>query len=249
MDRIRLAHVSKKYWRFQGARLLVDWARGKRDWSESWFWSLREVNLTVSKPGTSIGIIGSNGSGKTTLLRIIAGVTAPTSGTVAVHGRVASVLELFAGMQPDLTGRENLYLNGIMLGMRRHEIQRKFDSIVHSSGIGEFLDMPFKHYSLGMQMRLGFSLSTHVEAAIFLVDEAWSIGDAEFQARSFQRLRELTASGATLVLVSHDPLVLLQLTQQTFWLDKGQIRLSGPTEEVLNAYLRQVPPAPKDLSP
>lgn len=241
MDRIRLAGVSKRYSRLAGPKLVSSWIFDPTFSGRSWFWSLRNVDLQMARPGTSLGIVGSNGSGKTTLLRIIAGVTNPTTGTVIVHGRVVSMLELFAGMQPELTGRENVFLNGIVLGMRRHEIQRKLDSIVDFSGLGEFLDMPFKHYSLGMQMRLGFSLSTHVEASIFLVDEAWGIGDADFQTKSFQRLRELTRKGITLILVSHDASVLRQLTEETLWLHKGEVQAFGPTEKVINSYLQQHP--------
>jgi len=241
MDRIRLAGVSKRYFRLGGSKLLARWLFRRSSRGQDWFWSLRDVDLHIPRPGTSLGIIGTNGSGKTTLLRIIAGVTLPTAGTVTVHGRVVSMLELFAGMQPDLTGRENLFLNGILLGMRRREILHKLDSIVEFAGIGEFLDMPFKHYSLGMQMRLGFGLSTHVEASIFLVDEAWGIGDSDFQAKSFRRLRELKRQGVTLILVSHDPEILRQLADETLWLHKGETRAFGPTEKILSSYLQQHP--------
>jgi ABC-type polysaccharide/polyol phosphate transport system ATPase subunit len=241
MDRIRLEGVGKRYFRLGGSKLLAGWLFRRSSRSHDWFWSVRDVNLHIPRPGASLGIIGANGSGKTTLLRIIAGVTRPTSGTVTIHGQVVSMLELFAGMQPELTGRENIFLNGILLGMRRREIQRKLDSIVEFAGIGEFLDMPFKHYSLGMQMRLGFSLSTHVEASIFLVDEAWGIGDAEFQSKISRRLKELAANGATLLLVSHDLEILRQLADETLWLHKGETRAFGPTEEVLSSYLQQRP--------
>ena len=241
MDRIRLEGVSKHYFRLGGSQWLTGWLFRRSSRKQDWFWSLRNINLHVSRPGTSLGIVGSNGSGKTTLLRILAGVTFPTCGTVTVHGRVVSMLELFAGMQPDLTGRENLFLNGILLGMRRHEIRSKLDSIVEFAGIGEFLDMPLKHYSLGMQMRLGFGLSTHVDASIFLVDEAWGIGDSDFQAKSFRRLKELKRQGVTLILVSHDLEILRQLSDETLWLHKGETRAFGPTKEVLSSYLQQHP--------
>ena len=246
MERISLSGVSKRYFRFSGAKMLTQWPFQAKS-VQNWFWSLKDIELRINRPGTTLGIIGSNGSGKTTLLRIIAGVTTPTYGKVVVHGRVISMLELFAGMQPELTGRENIFLNGILLGMRTREIRRKFDSVVEFAGIGDFLDMPLKHYSLGMQMRLGFSLSTHVEASIFLADEAWGIGDAEFQSRSFTRLKELAHSGATLLLVSHDPLVLRQLASEVLWLQKGAVRALGPTDSIIDSYLKQplAPPPAK----
>ena len=233
MNRILVENVSKRYFRLGGSKMLAGWLFGRR---KNWFWSLKNANLQVNRPGTSVGIIGTNGSGKTTLLRIIAGVTQPTAGSVTVHGRVVSMLEVFSGMQPELTGRENIFLNGILLGMRRQEILRKVEPIVEFAGLGEFLDMPFKHYSLGMQMRLGFSLSTHVEASIFLVDEAWGIGDAEFQAKISQRLKELNRQGATLILVTHDPEILRRLTTETLWLDRGEVVTLGPSEQVLRSY-------------
>ncbi len=244
-DLIRLEGVGKRYFRFSGSKFLLRGILGVGAQPKDWFWAVKGVDMAITRPGSSFGIIGSNGSGKTTLLKIIAGVTAPTTGHVSVHGRIISLLELFAGMQGELTGRENIFMNGLLLGMRRQEIRRKLDSIVQFAGIGEFLDMPFKHYSLGMQMRLGFSLSTHVEASAFLVDEAWGIGDSEFQAKSFERLQELNRNGAVLILVSHDALVLRELVDQTLWLERGEVKALGPTEEVIAAYMRQVENHPK----
>ena len=238
MDRIRLEGVSKRYFRLGGSKLLAGWLFRRSSHEQDWFWSVKNVDLCISRPGTALGIVGANGSGKTTLLKIIAGVTLPTTGRLTVHGRVVSMLELFAGMQPDLTGRENIFLNGILLGMRQREIQRKLDSIVEFSGIGEFLDMPLKHYSLGMQMRLGFGISTHVEAPIFLVDEAWGIGDAEFQRKSFLRLKELLRNGTTLILVSHEALILEQLSDEVLWMEKGAVRALGPAREIVRSYLK-----------
>ena len=239
MNRILVENVSKRYFRLGGSKMLAGWLFGRR---KNWFWSLKNANLQVNRPGTSVGIIGTNGSGKTTLLRIIAGVTQPTAGSVTVHGRVVSMLEVFSGMQPELTGRENIFLNGILLGMRRQEILRKVEPIVEFAGLGEFLDMPFKHYSLGMQMRLGVSLSTHIEASIFLVDEAWGIGDSDFQAKSLRRLKELKQEGVTLLLVSHGPLIVRHLADETLWLHKGETVAFGPTEKIIDSYLQQHPP-------
>lgn len=236
MERIRLIDVSKRYWGLMGVQLLAGLALRRKAAQSHWFWALDKVNLTVAGPGKWLGIIGPNGSGKTSLLRIIAGVTQPTSGTVIVHGRIVSLLELFAGMQPDLTGRENIFLNGIVLGMRRREIQKKFDSIVEFAGVRSFLNMPLKHYSFGMQMRLGFSVATHVEAEIILMDEVWSIGDADFQSKGMERLKLLRQRGATLILVSHDLEVIRKLTEETLWLQSGRVAAFGPTDEVVRAY-------------
>ena len=240
MEIIRLSSVSKKYSRLEGVRLITNRDFWMERESPHWFWALEHVNLSIPKGGTSLGVIGANGSGKSTLLRIIAGVTKPTYGTVVVHGRIVSLLELFAGMQPDLSGRENIILHGIILGMRRREIRRKFDAIAEFAGVEDFMDMPLKHYSTGMIMRLGFSVAIHVEADIILVDEAWSIGDIEFQNKSLQRLAQLREQGATLILVSHDMDVIRQQTQDVLWLQRGKVASCGPSDQVIRTYLDSV---------
>ncbi len=207
----------------------------------NWFWALKDVDLSLAD-GMSLGVIGANGSGKTTLLRLIAGVTRPTCGTLQVHGRIVPMLELFAGMQPEFTGRENVYLNGILLGMRRREIERKFDQIVDFAGVRNFLDMPLKHYSTGMGMKLGFGVAIHTDVQIMLLDEAWSIGDAEFQAKSLAQLHELRRKGITLIIVSHDLGLIQTLSDQALWLDHGLVRDFGPTQQVIDSYLRMVRP-------
>ncbi len=200
------------------------------------FWALEDITLTIAGPGRRVGVVGANGSGKTTLLRLIAGVTTPTCGQLVVHGRVVSLLELLAGMEGDLTGRENIELNGVMLGMRRREIRRQLDAIVAFAGIEPFLDMPLKHYSLGMRMRLGFGVAVHVPSDILLVDEAWSISDTAFQAKSFEQLHQLQRQGVTTLVVSHDEGVLRRLTETGIWLQAGRLAAEGPTESVLAAY-------------
>ena len=239
MDRIRCIGVRKQFSRGGAETLVVrkyiwPW---KGSGLSPWFWALDGVDLAVSGGGKRVGIIGDNGSGKTTLLRIIAGVTRPTHGTVVVHGRVVPLLELGAGMHPDLTGRENVYLNGILLGMRRSEVRRKFDQIVEFAGVTEFLDMPLKHYSMGMIMRLGFSVAIHVDAEILLVDEAWGVGDVGFQAKTMEQMRLLRDRGVSSLLVSHDANILRQLTDEILWLQSGRVAAFGPTESVINAYL------------
>lgn len=240
MDSIRLVGVNKRFLRGMWAHHFIHQFQGKKRAQPDWFWALEQVDFSVAQSGKRIGIIGANGSGKTTLLRIISGVTTPSSGTVMVHGRVAPLLEPVAGMNPDLTGRENIYLVGIILGMRRHEVKEKFDAIVEFAGIRNFLDMQVKHYSLGMIMRLGFSIAIYVDANIILVDEAWSIGDAEFQAKSFERLRHLHQKNATILVVSHDLEIVRRQTNDTLWLHQGRVADFGPSEKVIAAYLQAV---------
>ena len=235
-DQIRCEGVSKRFLRGTVAQHLTRWFVGRHP-PEDWFWALEDIHLVVTRPGTRLGVIGANGSGKTTLLRILAGVTNPTRGTLMVDGRVAPLLEPFAGMQPDLTGRENIFLVGTILGMRRREIQRKFDAIVGFAGVEPFLDMPLKHYSLGMTMRLGFSIAIHVEADIILVDEAWAIGDVRFQAKSVEQIQRLQTRGVTSILVSHDLDIIRKLADQVIWLRGGRIAALGPTASVINAYV------------
>ncbi len=237
MDRIRCVKVGKRFVRGTMETLIARRCLRRGPQAPDWFWALEEVNLLLSGSGKRLGVIGANGSGKTTLLRIIAGVTQPTTGTVTVNGRVVPLLELGAGMHPDLTGRENIYLNGILLGMRRREVRLKFDQIVEFSGVKEFLNMPLKHYSVGMIMRLGFSVAIHVDADILLVDEAWGVGDAEFQARSFEQMRHMHAQGVSSVLVSHDLAIIRQLTDEALWLRSGRVAAFGPTESVVKSYL------------
>ena len=246
MHAIECAEVSKRYCKGRWDRFAY-WLAARRALSPNWFWVLNQVSLAVA-PGQRLGLIGANGAGKTTLLRIIAGVTEPTAGTVRVRGRVVPLLELGAGIVPDLTGRENIYLNGIILGMRRREIQRKFDAIVEFSGVGRFLDMPLKYYSLGMTMRLGFSVAAHVDAEILLVDEALSVGDAAFQGQVYGRLRQMCERGATMILVSHDASIIERLTDEVLWLHGGRVSALGPSAQVMSAYLNAVRQGPSGQS-
>jgi len=241
MERIRCAGVSKRFTRGTASAHLIRSGLGWENSRSDWFWALQDVDLSVSGSGKRIGIIGENGSGKTTLLRIIAGVTEPTDGTVMVRGRVVPLLELGAGMHPDLTGRENVYLNGMILGMQRREVRRKLDRIVEFAGVADFLDMPLKHYSIGMTMRLGFSVATHVDADILLLDEAWGVGDAHFQAKSAEQLRRMHAQGICSLLVSHDLEILRRLTDQALWLRAGRMAAFGPTDAVIQSYLASGP--------
>lgn len=236
MDQIRLMGVSKEFSR-AGRPSLMDFCfKGRMDRGSDRFWALQGIDLAISGRGARVGIVGANGSGKTTLLRIIAGVTQPTKGTVLVKGLVVPLLDLAAGMQSDLTGRENIDLNSVILGMRRREIREKFDSIVEFAELARFIDTPLRHYSAGMIVRLGFSIAIHVDADIFLLDETWSLGDAGFQAKSFQAIERLQAKGVTTVVVSHDLEILRQLSDETLWLEKGQVTAFGPTDSIVEAY-------------
>ena len=203
MNRIQISGMSKRYLRGRISDYITHKLFFKRN-KKDWFWALRNVDLTLPESGESLGIIGFNGSGKSTLLRVICGITQPTEGTVVINGRIAPLLELGAGLQTELTGRENIYLTGIMLGMTRREVHHKLDSIVELAGVQRFLDMPLKHYSTGMAMRLSFSVAIHRDAEILLMDEVWSIGDVGFQTKSLEKILELQKKGIAIIVVSHD---------------------------------------------
>lgn len=237
MIRVRLSRIHKKYFRLQGSQYITRLPSLLRNPEKYWFWSLKDVGLELSA-GQRIGIVGTNGSGKTTLLRIIAGVTNPTHGSMHVNGRVVSLLDLFSGLQPDFTGRENIRLNGTLLGMRGRVIEKKMDSIIDFAGIAEFVDMPIKHYSTGMMMRLAFSVGVHVDAEILLIDEAWGVGDDEFQRKSLARIETINKNGAALILVSHDMEILRQHTTEILWLNKGVTQAFGRSSDIISSYLK-----------
>lgn len=209
------------------------WRGRKRYFRE--FWALRGVSLELRR-GEAMGIIGRNGCGKSTLLQIIAGTLTPTEGEVEVHGRVAALLELGSGFNPDFTGRENVYLNGAILGLSREEIDARFDRIAGFADIGDFLDQPVKTYSSGMVVRLAFAVQVQVEPDILIVDEALAVGDALFQKRCFQRLHELSDRGCTILFVSHDMESVRTLTNRAIFLRDGQVATAGSPSDVLLAY-------------
>lgn len=201
------------------------------------FWALKDISFDVM-PGEVIGIIGKNGAGKSTLLKILTGITPPSEGEIIMHGRVSSLLEVGTGFHPELTGRENIFLNGAILGMTRKEIVRKFDEIVAFSGVERFLDTPVKHYSSGMQVRLAFSVAAHLEPDILLVDEVLAVGDAEFQKKSMGKMEEVTRmAGRTILFVSHNMAAIQSLCRRSVLLEKGRIVKIGPTNEIINEYL------------
>jgi lipopolysaccharide transport system ATP-binding protein len=200
------------------------------------FWALQDVSFEVHR-GEAFGIIGSNGAGKSTILKLITGIMRPTRGTVQASGRLSALIEVSAGFHPDLTGRENIYLNGTILGMTRAEIRQRFDAIVAFSELEEFLDTPVKRYSSGMFARLGFSVAVHVEPEILIVDEVLSVGDYLFQQKCMERMREIMAGDATIIFVSHNIRAVATLCSRSLLLDHGRVAQIGDSNEVIKAYL------------
>lgn len=201
-----------------------------------YFWALRDVSFEV-KQGERIGIVGRNGAGKSTLLKILSRITEPTTGSVRIKGRVASLLEVGTGFHPELTGRENIFLNGAILGMMRAEIRRKFDEIVDFAEIERFLDTPVKHYSSGMYVRLAFAVAAHLEPEILIVDEVLAVGDAQFQRKCLGKMEEVGQEGRTVLFVSHQLGAIQKLCTHCFLLGAGTVQCSGKTSEVIEEYL------------
>ena len=201
------------------------------------FWALKNINFSVKK-GEIVGIIGSNGAGKSTLLKILSQITPPTEGEITIRGRVGSLLEVGTGFHPELTGRENIFLNGAILGMTKKEIVKKFDAIVKFAGIEKFLDTPAKRYSSGMYVRLAFSVAAHMEPDILIVDEVLAVGDAEFQKKCLGKMEEVAKKdGRTIIFVSHNMGAIARLCNRTILLKNGEIAFSGKTDEVISTYL------------
>ncbi len=199
-------------------------------------WALKGVSFEVEK-GQVLGIVGRNGAGKSTLLKILSRVTDPTEGYGEIHGRVGSLLEVGTGFHPELSGRENIYLNGAILGMRREEIDRKFDEIVAFSEVGKFIDTPVKRFSSGMYLRLAFAVAAHLEPEILVVDEVLAVGDAEFQRKCLGKMNDVAQEGRTVLFVSHNMSAILRLTQETIVLNEGKIVMRAPTPEAVDYYL------------
>lgn len=201
-------------------------------------WALKDVSFNVNE-GESIGIIGRNGAGKSTLLKILSKITPPTSGLIKARGRVASLLEVGTGFHPELTGRENIYLNGSILGLRKQEIDARFDEIVDFAGTEQFLETPLKHYSSGMKLRLAFSVAAFLEPEIMVIDEVLAVGDAAFQKKCLGKMNEVTQSGRTVVFVSHNMGAIRQLCPRTIVLEKGQVQYDGNSDEAVDFYLKE----------
>ena len=199
------------------------------------FWALRDISFEVHQ-GEVVGIIGHNGAGKSTLLKLLSRITLPTEGTIKMRGKISSLLEVGTGFHPELSGRDNIYLNGAILGMRRHEVDAKLDEIIAFSGIKHHIDTPVKRYSSGMRVRLGFAVAAHLEPEILIVDEVLSVGDADFQRKSMGKMKQSAQSGRTVLFVSHNMTAMRALCSRVIWLERGRIRMQGPTEEVVAAY-------------
>ena len=226
---IVLEHVWKKYYRHQvfHRSLREDIVnlfkkRSKDELDKNEFWALKDINFTVKK-GECVGLYGPNGAGKSTILKLIAKVTYPTKGIINVNGRVAPLIEIGAGFHLDLTGRENIYINGAILGMRINEIRRKIPQIVEFSELGEFIDMPVKKYSSGMYLRLGFSVAIHSEADIFLIDEILAVGDEAFQNKCLEKIKNLKKQGKTMLFVTHNRELMEKIADRTIFLKKGEM--------------------------
>ena len=202
------------------------------------FWALKNVSFEI-QPGEALGIIGRNGAGKSTLLKIISRITRPTEGSVEITGRVGSLLEVGTGFHPELSGRENIHLNGSILGMKRADLVRKFDEIVSFAEIERFLDTPVKRYSSGMYTRLAFAVAAHLEPEILVVDEVLAVGDARFQKKCLGKMDEVAQAGRTILFVSHNMTAISRLCRRAIWIDGGQIRRAGDSDEVIKAYLSE----------
>ncbi len=203
---------------------------------DGYFWALKDINLEI-KRGEAVGIIGRNGAGKSTLLKVLSRITQPTEGYAEIRGRVGALLEVGTGMHPELTGRENIYLNGAILGMRREEINKKFDEIVAFAGTEKFLDTPLKRYSSGMRVRLGFSVAAHLEPEILIVDEVLSVGDAEFRKKCLGKMNDVTGQGRTVLFVSHNMAAVKSICQNVALIENGGISGYGPVDEMISRYL------------
>ena len=207
------------------------------------FWALKDVAFEVPT-GSTFGVIGANGSGKSTLLKCLAGILEPEKGGVEVNGRISALLELGAGFHPELSGRENVFLNGAILGLSKKEITARFDDIVEFAGLEEFIDTPVKNYSSGMYVRLGFAVAANVDPEVLLVDEVLSVGDESFQRRCAEKIDEFRRDGRTIVFVSHGLAQVGQLCEDAAWIDKGELREIGPADEVIIVLPGREPPRP-----
>lgn len=240
---VEVSHVSKTFRMYhernQSIKSIV--MRRRRSVHED-FMALKDVSFEVPK-GTSLGLIGANGSGKSTLLKCLANIYFPETGTITHHGRIAAMLEVGSGFHPELSGMENIYLNGSILGMKRKEISAKIDEIVHFSGVEQFIDQPVKNYSSGMYVRLGFAIAINVDPDILIVDEVLAVGDAEFQQKCFGKFGELRENGRTVILVSHSMETVRAMCDQVAWLSHGELKALGGAEPTISAYMASVPPA------
>lgn len=236
---IRLRDVSKRYVLHKQKPFLMREVFHRlvgRNTRTEEFWAARDITLDIHR-GESIAFIGHNGAGKSTFLGLVARTVHPTTGTIEVAGRMGTLLELGAGFHPDLTGRENIYLNASLLGLQREEVEERFGKIVAFSELEQFIDVPLRNYSSGMQVRLGFSVAVHVDPEILIMDEVLAVGDQAFQGKCMERIEGFKKEGRTLLFVSHNMLQVTNLCKRAVWLDRGRIRAIGPAVEVTQQYL------------
>ncbi len=237
---IRAENLSKRFWLHTDRRTALKerLVRGRAPAGRE-FWAVRDASFEIEQ-GSTFGLLGHNGSGKSTTLKVLAGIYRPTSGRVFVNGRVSALLELGAGFHGELTGRENIRLNGAILGMSRRQIDSAMEGIIDFAGIGDFIDSPVKVYSSGMFVRLGFAIAVSLDPEILIVDEVIAVGDEEFQRKCFDHLFELRKRGTTIVLVTHALSLIQDLCDRAAWLDHGLVREIGPARETVDSYLRDV---------
>jgi ABC-type polysaccharide/polyol phosphate transport system ATPase subunit len=235
MTDLQFECVSKKYKLRGSSQTPARWYRLPFFESVREMWALRDVSFKV-KEGEALGIVGHNGAGKTTILKLLSSITTPTTGEIMVRGHLAALVEVSSGFHPELTGRENVYLHGAMLGMKRAEICRKLSSIIEFSGIADYMDVPVKRYSSGMYVRLGFSIAAHLDPDIILLDEVLAVGDAEFQARCLDRIAEVRRNGRTIVFISHDLAAVYRLCDRALLLDHGRIIMDSAPRQVIDHY-------------
>jgi ABC-type polysaccharide/polyol phosphate transport system ATPase subunit len=232
---LELRGVGKRYWKLEEQAILLKsiiplW-RPKR----TELWALRNLNLTVGR-GETVGIMGRNGAGKSTMLKLLAGVTRPTTGRVCICGRVAPLISVGVGFHPEMSGRENVYVNGMLLGLTRRDVDARFDQIVEFAELEKFIDTPVKFYSSGMFMRLGFAVAIHADPEVLLVDEVLAVGDVAFQLKCFDRMREIQAHGTTIVMVSHSTQAIRLLCPRTLIISRGELKFDGETQEAINVH-------------
>lgn len=236
MRTVQFDQVSKKY-QLHSQRTLKEFLPvflgGKQIKKD--IWALKKVSFEVEK-GEALGIIGPNGAGKSTILKLIAGVTQPSAGKITVNGKISPLIELGAGFHPELTGQENIYLNGSILGMSKKEIKKKFKKIVNFAELWDFIEIPIKYYSSGMYMRLGFSIAVFVEPEILLIDEILAVGDVAFQKKCLEKMSEFKKNGVTIVFVTHSLGTVNDFCNRAIWLEKGEIKAEGEPEKVISAY-------------
>jgi lipopolysaccharide transport system ATP-binding protein len=237
MNAIEIKNLSKEYFISRSRPLLVKSIFHRMDCEK--IDALKNINFEIER-GQTVGIIGENGSGKSTLLKILAGITTPTHGSAKTCGRVVSLIELGTGFHFDLTGRENIYLNGAILGFGKNEIDKIYDRIVDFADIGDFIDAPVRKYSSGMVVRLGFAVSSHLDPDILLLDEILAVGDAAFQKKCFDKIAEFKKAGKTIIFVSHDLNQVANVCGRALWLEKGEIKANGPSREVADSYIERV---------